>query len=266
MSHQFQQQSPQGQPTDQYGQQPTQSMGGQQMGGQEPMAGNQQPMTGGQQGTQGMGGQQMRTQGMGGQRMQGRQSFEDHLTNELRIALEDFTELSHIADWCAKECAMEGLSTSAQITHDIAELAELNARLIARDSMFGPEVADVFIRVGTEGLRELQQYQQHPHITETMSAIDRTLDSCSTVLEMVGGGGQMMGGSQQMEGQQMGGQQMGGQQMGGSQMTGGGGQMMGGGQLTGGQQGTQGMSGQQMEPQGMTGGQQMGDRQMGGQR
>uniref|UniRef100_A0A7D5KMZ9 Uncharacterized protein n=2 Tax=Natrinema halophilum TaxID=1699371 RepID=A0A7D5KMZ9_9EURY len=154
---------------------------------------------------------------MGGQRIQGQQSFEDHLTNELRIALEDFTELTNIADWCAKECALEGpqLATSAQICHDISELAELNKKLIARDSMFGPEVADTFIRVATESLPELQQYQQHPHISETISAIDRTIDSCSTVLEMVGGG-QQMGGQQPMAGgQQMGGQQpmAGGQQL-----------------------------------------------------
>lgn len=231
MSNQFHQQPQQGQPMDRYGQQPqptegqgmqgTQQRGGQQMGPQ------------GTTGGQGMGGQQMSGQGtgtqqMGGHGMQGRQSFEDHLTNELRIALEDFTELSHIADWCSKVCATEGLSMPAQITHDIAELAELNAKLIARDSMFGPEIADAFIRVGTESLRELQQYQQHPHITETMSAIDRTIDSCSTLLEMGGGGQQtgsegmsgqqpMAGGQrgQQMSGQRTGSQGMGGQQTGG---------------------------------------------------
>ena len=237
MSNQFQQQPQQGRSMDQYGQQPAQSTGGrgmtgqgtQQMGAQQPMAGGQQGMTGGQgmggqqtggQGMSGqqMSGQQMGGQGMGGQQMggqggQGRQSFEDHLTNELRIALEDFTELAHIADWCSKVCATEGLSTTAQITHDIAELAELNEKLIARDSMFGPEVADTFIRVATESLPELQQYQQHPHIAETMSAINRTIDSCSTVLNMVGGG--------QMTGGQQGGGMMGGSQQGGSQQTGG---------------------------------------------
>ncbi|WP_310907275.1 hypothetical protein [Natrinema sp. 1APR25-10V2] len=219
------------------GQQRTQQMGSQQ--GSQQMGG-QQPIAGGQQGTQQMGGQQPMT---GGQQMQGRQSFESHLTNELRIALEDFTELSNVADWCAKECASEGrqLATCAQICHDIAELADLNESLIARDSMFGPEVAETFVRVATESLPELQQYQQHPHIAETISVIDRTIDSCSTVLGMVGG--------QATGGQQSGGQQFGSQAMGSQQP------------MTGGQQGPQQLGGQQPGSQGTTGG-----RGMGGQR
>ncbi len=131
------------------GQQP-QSMGG----GQQPMAGGQQPqsMSGGQQPM--AGGQQPSGQAMAGQEAQSQQSFENHLTNELRIALEDFTELSHIADWCAKMCASEGpqLATCAAICRDIAELAEFNEKLIARDSMFGPEIADTFVRIAEESL------------------------------------------------------------------------------------------------------------------
>ncbi|QCC58870.1 hypothetical protein NP511_10470 [Natrinema thermotolerans] len=153
---------------------------------------------------------------MGSQGTQGQRSFEDHLTNELRIALEDFTELSHVADWCAKMCASEGpqLATCAAICRDIAELAAFNEKLIARDSMFGPEIADTFIRIAREGLPELQQFQQHPHVAETISAIDRTMDSCTTLLEMVGGqsmGGQGTQGSMERSG----GQGMGQQSMGG---------------------------------------------------
>lgn len=169
-----------------------------------------------------MSGQQSMTggQGMGGQ---GRMSFEDHLTNELRIALEDFTELSHVADWCAKMCASEGpqLATCAAICRDIAELAEFNEKLIARDSMFGPEIAETFVRIAEESLPELQQYGQHPHVAETISVINRTIDSCTTVLETVGGQ-QSMPGGQGMEGQQTGGQRptSGGQGMSGQSMGG----------------------------------------------
>ncbi|RZH69683.1 hypothetical protein ELS17_05220 [Natrinema altunense] len=130
---------------------------------------------------------------MAGQEAQSQQSFENHLTNELRIALEDFTELSHIADWCAKMCASEGpqLATCAAICRDIAELAEFNEKLIARDSMFGPEIADTFVRIAEESLPELRQFQQHSHVAETIAAIDRTMDSCLTLLESIEGGQQM---------------------------------------------------------------------------
>ncbi|GAB7118692.1 hypothetical protein JCM9743_11540 [Natrinema sp. JCM 9743] len=187
------------------------------------MAGGQQPqsMSSGQQPQSMSGGQQPQSmssgqQPMAGQEIQSGQSFENHLTNELRIALEDFTELSHVADWCAKMCASEGpqLATCAAICRDIAELAEFNEKLIARDSMFGPEVADTFVRIAEEGLPELRQFQQHPHVAETITVIDRTIDSCLTLLETVEGG-------QQMGGQQMGGQQMSGQAMGTQQPSGG---------------------------------------------
>ena len=113
--------------------------------------------------------------------------FEDHLTNELRIALEDFNDVTHVAEWCAVRCAREGpqLADCARVCEDIAELAELNEKLIARDSMFGPEIAETFVRVAQQGLPEIQQHQQaHPHVTETISVINRAIDSCNTLLQM----------------------------------------------------------------------------------
>lgn len=173
-----------------------------QMGGQQGMQG------GGQQGMQG-GGQQMGGQQMGGQQgMQGgAPSFEDHLTNELRILLEDFSEVTHVAEWCATECAYAGpeLATSARICEDIAEVAELNEKLIARDSPFGPLVAQTFVRVANQGLPELRRYgQQHPQIAETVATIERTINSCTALLDS--GGQQGMQGGQRMGGRQMGGQ------------------------------------------------------------
>lgn len=135
-------------------------------------------------------------------------SFRDHLSDELRIALEDFSELSHVTAWCAKECAAMGIGTCARLCQDLAEIASLNEMLIARDSMFGPELADAFLRVAREALPELRRYQQrHPHITETIATLERTMNSCSTVLEMVGQGGRSdLGMTEQLESRQFGGQ------------------------------------------------------------
>lgn len=232
MTNQYQRQ-PQHGGSEQYSGQMAESstgMGGQQMGGQQ-MHGER---TGAGTPTHGMQGQQPGTQQGGTQTVR---SYEDHLTDELRLLLEDFSELSHVTAWCAKECATGApeLGICARICQDLAEIAELNEMLIARDSMFGPEVADMFIRVASEGLSELQRHQQqHPHITETIATIERTMNSAETVLQQVGGqqtasqgmtdqmGGQQMSqpmGGQQMSGQSMGGQQM-GQPMGGQQMSG----------------------------------------------
>ncbi|SEQ76420.1 hypothetical protein [Natrinema salaciae] len=229
MSHQYNQQPQQGQPSHQYNQQPQQGQPSHQYNQQpqQGQPGHQPTRTSGHHGMRGgqqMGGHQTGGQQMGAgtqpQAMQGQQSgtqpapsFEDHLTDELRLLLEDFSELSHVTAWCAKECATgaPALGTCARICQDLAEIAELNEMLIARDSMFGPEVADMFIRVANEGLPELYQHQQqHPHITETIAAIERTMNSCESVLQQLGGQQPTTGG-QQAGPQGMGGQQMGGQ-------------------------------------------------------
>jgi hypothetical protein len=130
----------------------------------------------------------MGQQGQRGQQRQMAPSFEDHLTNELRIALEDLNEVTHVAEWCAKECAGIGpeLVNCVRVCEDIAELSEFNEKLIARDSMFGPQACDLFVQVASEGLAELEQHQQHGHVAETISTINRAIDSCTTVLQSVG--------------------------------------------------------------------------------
>lgn len=172
-----------GQTTDQYS--------GQQMGGQRGQR------TGSQHGQQP---RQMQTQ-------QPATRFDDHFTDELRLLLEDFNEVTHVAEWCATQCSAAGpeLADCARICADIAELSELNEKLIARDSMFGPEVADLFVRVATEGLPELERHQQrHPHVVETIATIERTINSCTAVLEMGGRGKSRMS----MQGQRQGQSQM----------------------------------------------------------
>ncbi len=138
-------------------------------------------------------GQQPMGQQRGGQPEKGTHrtaaaSFDDHLTTELRIALEDFHEVTGVAGWCAKECTAAGpeLSTCARVCEDVADLAELNERLIARDSMFGPDVASTFVTVANEALAELERFQHHPQIAETMATIERTTNSCREVLRLVG--------------------------------------------------------------------------------
>ena len=210
--------------------------GGQQrqwMTGQTDSRGMQSQQTGSQNRGPGMQGQQA---GMQGQQAQPH-SFKDHMTDELRIVLEDFSELSHVAAWCATACASGGpeLGTCARICQDIAEIAQLNEMLITRDSVFGPEVAELFLRVADEGLPELRQHRQHhPHIVETIATLERTMNSCGTVLQQGGGRSRMGGresgsqkrGRQQSERQMQGmreqgrhGQGMSGQPTGGSELT-----------------------------------------------
>lgn len=222
-----------------------QRMSGQQLSSRQPeMGGATQSTTRGMRSTRARGMQSSRerqstgamqpTQGtQGGSQATPAPFFEDHMTDELWIALEDFGELSHVAAWCATRCASGGpeLGRCARICQDIAEIAALNELLIARDSMFGPEIADAFLRVAAEGLPTLRRFQQrHPHVLETVATIERTMNACESLLQQVDGGSRGRQGSgtradqsREMQGtreQGQYGQGMGVQPRDGSEMTG----------------------------------------------
>jgi hypothetical protein len=143
------------------------------------------------QGTSGMGqptGQSMgqQTQGMGQQQLGG--GFHATLPTEFRTALEDFAKVTQIAEWCADKCIEEGpqMAECARACEDLADLAELNEKLIARDSIFGPQVAEAYLQVTQQALPILQQFEQSPHVGETLSAVTRSIDSIEYLLSTIG--------------------------------------------------------------------------------
>lgn len=188
----------------QFGQQQPQTMGGSQ-GMQEPMG--QSQGVGGQMGMQS--GSQIGQSHQTSHQQVGQQ-FESELTPELNQALETFDRVVEIASWCADKCIEMGpeMAECARLCDDLAELAELNEKLISRDSINGPEVAEAFLRIAQQGLPILQKYQM-PHVQETLQAITSAIDSTEKLLNSIGGKQQMGGqqGFQEMAQQPQGGQQ-----------------------------------------------------------
>lgn len=230
-------------------QQSTGSIGQQPYSGQsqQPMGGtSQQPQSMDPQGSQSMG-TQMGSQ-MGGQmdstqtgsahltaHQQVGQQFESELTPELNEALEAFDRVVEVASWCADKCIESGpqMAKCARLCLDLAEIAELNEKLIARDSINGPEVAETFLRIAHQGIPILQQ-QQMPHVQETLQTVSYAIDTTERLLNSISG--QPMGtqqGFQEMTQQPQGSQQF--QQPQGSQQF---------------QQQPQGQMSQQYQPQG----------------
>ncbi|WP_202935182.1 hypothetical protein [Halorussus amylolyticus] len=201
------QQQPQGQMSQQQpqmgqsGQQQPQSMGqgmqGQQSGGQGQQFGGQ--MKSQQGGVQTGSAHQTTHQKVG-------QQFESELTPELNESLEAFDRVVEIASWCADKCIESGpqMAECARLCDDLAELAELNEKLIARDSINGPEVAETFLRVAQHGLPILQQHQQSPHVQETLQAVTYAVDSTNKLLSSISGQQQGMQGIQEMTQQSQG--------------------------------------------------------------
>jgi len=157
--------------------------------GQQGMEYGQQGMEYGQQGT----GQQMgRTGGQqmgqtGGQQLtQPGGQFDDQLPGEMRVALEDFEKASKVCDWCADKCIDEGpqMAECIRLCRDVADLGTLNAKLIARDSVFGPELAEVFATAAEECASECMRHQ-NPHCQECASVLSRAVDSTYRLLDQL---------------------------------------------------------------------------------
>lgn len=145
------------------------------------------PQTGAQTGRGQMTGQMGQQETQAQLVQQTGQDFEYDLTGELRTALEDFEKVADVTRWCIDQMIEEGpqMATCIRICQDIGDLAELNDRLIARDSIYGLEAAMLFASVAEDGLQEIQRHQ-NPHCQETAAVINRALDSTYQLLETFG--------------------------------------------------------------------------------
>jgi hypothetical protein len=114
-------------------------------------------------------------------------NFENDLTGELRTALEDFEKVTDVTEWCVDQMIEKGpgMATCIRVCQDIGELADLNARLIARDSVYGLEAAMLFASVAEDGLQEIRRHQ-NPHCQETAAVVNRAIDSTYRLLESFG--------------------------------------------------------------------------------
>lgn len=187
------------------------------MAQQVPQYGGGMASTGGygttQQPVQGQFGGQ---QGMGFGDQQARGRFEDSITGEMRVALDDFEKAAAVCGWCADRCIDEGpeMAECIRLCRDVEDLGSLNAQFLARDSIFGPELAETFARAAQECAEECARHP-HEHCQECARVLNRAVDSTWTMLNSLQGqaGGmqqQQSGGAQQPQSGGMQGAQVGG--------------------------------------------------------
>jgi len=188
-----QQQQPPFRSESQFEQQPqTAAMGGAQTGqvgsqgyyeGVQPGidGGGQQPTIVGQQGiqTSQWSQQQPSSHHVGGMDLK----LDQALTDEMRVALHDFVQSANVCEWCAERCADHGpeMSECLRLCRDVADLASLNVKLLTRDSVFGPEAAEVFITAADACARECATHQ-HSHCQECSEVLFRAVESVQKML------------------------------------------------------------------------------------
>lgn len=141
-------------------------------------------------------------QGMGAPVVQ----FDEFLPSEIRTPLHDFSRLKKSAEWAAEQ-AHQTLPQDVYLSRtleDVADVAELNEKLLVRESHFATHQGQAFLNIAQETLTTLQNYSQEPFIPAIISDLQRTINSTQELLEWYGQGGPgtMEAGPQTMQGGQ----------------------------------------------------------------
>ncbi|WP_436931936.1 four-helix bundle copper-binding protein [Halosimplex halobium] len=67
----------------------------------------------------------------------------DRLSDEQRECIENCNEATEVCEWCADECLGDAdMEECARLCRDVADLASLHARFLARDSQFSSTLAE----------------------------------------------------------------------------------------------------------------------------
>lgn len=143
----------------------------------------QQPMP--PQGMQAQQFQQMSPQGGGGMGV----TLENGISDEMRVVLHDFVEAANVCEWCAEQCLDEGpqMAECIRLCRDVADIARLNSALLARDSAFGPEAAELFVTVAEACAQECAQHR-HRHCQECAEVLPRAAQATRKMLSSFGTG------------------------------------------------------------------------------
>jgi hypothetical protein len=188
--------------------QPTQQFGSQQAPGQPQSTGQQQPISqpqppqgyeqqfptaqqmGGAPGQQqaiGQAGQAGPSPGLQQGFGDGNLKLEEAINDEMRVALHDFVQSATAAAWCADQCIDEGphMAECIRLCRDVADLATLNIQLLSRDSVFGPEAAEVFALAAEACAQECAQHEQR-HCQECAEELGRAARSTRKMLGSLG--------------------------------------------------------------------------------
>lgn len=106
----------------------------------------------------------------------------DHLDREELMAecMDNCLEAVQACEWCASACIEEGepeMVTCIQRCRDVADVASLHARLMARDSEFHAGVAGVCAEVCEACAEECEQFEAE-HCQTCAEVVSRCADSC----------------------------------------------------------------------------------------
>ncbi|WP_423745315.1 hypothetical protein V5735_04800 (plasmid) [Haladaptatus sp. SPP-AMP-3] len=135
-----------------------------------------------------------------------RQRYEESVPSEVRIAVDDLEKVSTTAEWAKVKAVQRGLPRVANVCDDIQELAELQKKLIIRQSPVSHTIGQCSVQAIQEGLQELQQHIDEPEVQATIENAKQSLGTIEKGLSALQTTGTQQSGQ---HGQQVGGEQFG---------------------------------------------------------
>lgn len=103
----------------------------------------------------------------------------DHLGDEERECLENCFEATEACEWCADACAGEGegMAECIRLCRDVADVASLHARFMARDSDYSGDLAAVCADLCEECADECEQHD-HDHCQLCAEVLRECAETC----------------------------------------------------------------------------------------
>lgn len=105
----------------------------------------------------------------------------EHLSDEQRECLENCQRAAQVCEWCADACADEdGMGECIRLCRDVADIATLHARLMARDSDYSGDLASVCADVA-EACAEECEGHDHDHCQLCAEVLPDCVETCRSM-------------------------------------------------------------------------------------
>ncbi|MFC7044594.1 four-helix bundle copper-binding protein [Halobacteriaceae archaeon GCM10025711] len=107
----------------------------------------------------------------------------DHLTDEERDCIEICNEAAEVCEWCADECLGDAeMEACARLCRDVADVASLHARFMARNSHYSPELAAVCAGVCEECAEACDRHDAD-HCQVCADVVRDCAESCRNLMQ-----------------------------------------------------------------------------------
>ncbi|GAA0243055.1 four-helix bundle copper-binding protein [Haladaptatus pallidirubidus] len=106
----------------------------------------------------------------------------DHLSEEQQECIEICTEASEVCEWCADECtSSEEMAECLRLCRDVADVASLHARFMARDSNYSSQLAETCAGVCEECAEECERHDAE-HCQVCADVLKKCAESCRNMM------------------------------------------------------------------------------------